>query len=412
MADNTALADLIEQTVARFGSIHGLVNNAGAHFRGKAETRTADELSMMVDVNLRAPIVLSRLVLPHLRRQGGFIVNVASLAGKLPLDGAATYSATKFGLRAFSLALAEELRGSNVSVSLVSPGPIDTGFIMDELDEVEDIVFSQTMCTADDVAQWVLDCAHDGRREIEFPVGGGKLATLGYLVPGLRRVLKPRLERKGARLGTIEPFTGTLDTVITASHLSDAEAQAQSEFVERLLDDGVHTGLLATAVHGGKIEANTDLQAERMATLLPGISTWICKGWRRPSGAFTRWHVDSAEVSPNSFPGLATIAGRGFDHVVSFHGMAGPGVLLGGCAPVELRELLRVAIIDAIGDLSIPVVVSGTDGPLSGVAPSNFVNWLSNGGHGGIQIEQSLVVRSLYWEAVTDAVASVLGPLL
>lgn len=198
VADNAALAGLIEQTVARFGSIHGLVNNAGAHFRGKAETRTADELSMMVDVNLRAPIVLSRLVLPHLRRQGGFIVNVASLAGKLPLDGAATYSATKFGLRAFSLALAEELRGSNVSVSLVSPGPIDTGFIMDELDEVEDIVFSQTMCTADDVAQWVLDCAHDGRRELEFPVGGGKLATLGYLVPGLRRVLKPRLERKGA----------------------------------------------------------------------------------------------------------------------------------------------------------------------------------------------------------------------
>lgn len=237
-----------------------------------------------------------------------------------------------------------------------------------------------------------------------------------YTVTELREELDPTIVRMSqagrARLGTVDPFAGTLDTVITASHLSDAEAQAQSEFVERLLDDGVHTGLLAAAVHGGKIEVNTDRQAERMATLLPGISTWICKGWRRPSGAFTRWHVDSAEVSPNSFPGLATIAGRGFDHVVSFHGMSAAGVLLGGCAPVELRELLRVAIIDAIGDLSIPVVVSGTDGPLSGVAPANFVNWLSNSGHGGIQIEQSLVVRSLYWQAVTDAVASVLGPLL
>ena len=66
------------------------------------------------------------------------------------------------------------------------------------LDEVEDIVFSQTMCTADDVATMVLDCARDGRREREFPVGGGKLGTLAYLFPSLRRVVKPRLERKGA----------------------------------------------------------------------------------------------------------------------------------------------------------------------------------------------------------------------
>jgi short-subunit dehydrogenase len=198
VADNAALEGVVAAAVDRFGAIHGLVNNAGAHFRGKVETREAGELSLMVDVNLRAPIVLSRLVLPHLQKQGGFIVNVASLAGKVPLDGAATYSATKFGLRAFSFAMAEELRGTNVSVSVVSPGPIDTGFIMDELDEVEDIVFSQTMCTADDVAQMILDCARDGRREREFPVGGGKLGTLAYLFPSLRRTLKPRLERKGA----------------------------------------------------------------------------------------------------------------------------------------------------------------------------------------------------------------------
>jgi short-subunit dehydrogenase len=198
VGDNAALARLVDESVERFGAIHGLVNNAGAHFRGNVETREPAELSAMVDVNLRAPIVLSRMVLPRLREQGGFIVNVASLAGKVPLDGAATYSATKFGLRAFSIALSEELRGTNVSVSLVSPGPIDTGFIMDELDEVADIVFSQTMCTADDVAQMVLDCARDGRREREYPVSGGKLATLAYLVPGLRRQLKPRLEAKGA----------------------------------------------------------------------------------------------------------------------------------------------------------------------------------------------------------------------
>ena len=61
------------------------------------------------------------------------------------MQGAATYSATKAGLRAFTYALADELRDSNISVGVVSPGPIDTGFIMDNLDEVEDIVFSQPM---------------------------------------------------------------------------------------------------------------------------------------------------------------------------------------------------------------------------------------------------------------------------
>lgn len=200
VCDLDALEAAVPRIVERFGGIDGLVNNAGAHFRGPVESRAARELAAMVDANLRAPVFLTRLVLPELRSRGGFVVNVASLAGKIPLDGAATYSATKFGLRAFSFALAEELRGTGIRVSAVSPGPISTGFILDEIDEVADITFSQTMCSADDVAAMVLDCAADGAREREFPVSGGKLATLGYLFPALRRALRPALEAKGRRV--------------------------------------------------------------------------------------------------------------------------------------------------------------------------------------------------------------------
>jgi hypothetical protein len=64
---------------------------------------------------------------------------------------------------------------------------------------VENIVFSQTLCTAEFVAGMVVDCALDGQREREFPVFGGKLATVGYLLPWLRRLMKPALDRKGAR---------------------------------------------------------------------------------------------------------------------------------------------------------------------------------------------------------------------
>ena len=202
VSDAQATADALRQIEARYGRLDGLVNNAGAHARGPLMTRSPEELAQMVDVNLRAPVVLTRQALPLLRRAapGAFIVHVASLAGKVPLDGAATYSATKFGLRAFSLAMAQELRGSGVSSSLVSPGPIDTGFLMDQLDEVEDIVFSQAMCSAQDVAQMILACALDGAPEREHPRLGGKLATLGYLWPALRLRLKPALAAKGRRV--------------------------------------------------------------------------------------------------------------------------------------------------------------------------------------------------------------------
>lgn len=201
VADGGALTALIDDVRARFGALHGVINNAGAHFRGPLGERTAEQIGVMVDVNLRAPLMLARLALPDLQASGGgFIVNVASLAGKIPLGGAATYSATKFGLRAFTFALREELVGSGITVSAVSPGPVSTGFILGELDEVSPIVFSQALCTAEHVAGMVLDCAADGRRERQFPASGGRLATVGYLVPGLRRLLLPMLVRKGERV--------------------------------------------------------------------------------------------------------------------------------------------------------------------------------------------------------------------
>ncbi len=199
-ADLEAMKAALEKAVSYFGGLDGLVNNAGAHFRGSFESRTPEEIAAMVDVNLRSPLTLARLALPYLRPRAGFIVNVASLAGMAPLDGMVTYSATKFGLRVFTMALAQELRGSGVTVSAVSPGPVNTGFIMDHLDAVDDIVFAQTMCTAEDVAAMVLACARDGRIERAFPGGAVKLATLGYLIPGLRRRLKPFLSRKGRRV--------------------------------------------------------------------------------------------------------------------------------------------------------------------------------------------------------------------
>lgn len=200
VAEPDGQARIVEGALGAFGAIDVLVNNAGENPRGAFGEHTPDALGHAVDVNLRAPIMLARRALGPMRAAGrGAIVNVASLAGRVPLAHASVYSATKFGLRAFSLALAEELRGTGVTVSVVSPGPVDTAFIMDDLDHVPDIVLSQPMSTAEDIAALVVACAADGRPERATPRLSGALATMAYVAPGLHRVLRPLLERQGRK---------------------------------------------------------------------------------------------------------------------------------------------------------------------------------------------------------------------
>ena len=192
---------LLNAAIERFGQIDGLVNNAGFNSRGAVEAVALEAMEQIIEVNLKAPIRLCKMVLPHLRASsGGAIVNVASLAGRVPLDHEATYSASKFGLRGFSFAMAEELYGTGISVSVVSPGPIDTGFIMSDIEGVPDMVFSQPMSSADDVARAIIASLKDGKRERVMNVMSGILANLAYFAPSLRTALKPRLEAKGRKV--------------------------------------------------------------------------------------------------------------------------------------------------------------------------------------------------------------------
>jgi short-subunit dehydrogenase len=154
----------------------------------------------MVDVNLKGPLLLSAAALPLMRAAGGgAIVMVGSLAGRTPMQGAATYAATKAGLRSLSYALGDEVREYGIHVGVVSPGPIDTGFIMDELDEVEDIVFSQAMSSARQVADAVVSVANGDTEEICLPAAAGRLTSLSYLFPRIRRASRDRLYAMGAK---------------------------------------------------------------------------------------------------------------------------------------------------------------------------------------------------------------------
>ena len=201
VSDADSCEDLFKKTLFEFGRIDILVNNAGFHARGNVEDNSADDLVRTIDVNLRAPIMLMRLALPHIREAGGgAIVNVASLAGRTPVPGSASYSASKFGLRAFTFALAEEIRDSDIKLAVVSPGPIATQFILADIDKTSDLTFSQPMSSAEDVAQAILDLCGNNQRELSIPLISGILTTLTYLMPWLGRAVRPALERKGARV--------------------------------------------------------------------------------------------------------------------------------------------------------------------------------------------------------------------
>ncbi|MCH8335651.1 MAG: SDR family oxidoreductase [Proteobacteria bacterium] len=201
VTDTAACVNLFKKAAFEFGGIHILVNNAGFHERGPAENIATDDLGKIVDVNLKAPIILSRLAIPYLRKSGGgVIINVGSLAGRTPVPGAATYSASKAGLRAFTLSLAEELRDAKIKVAVVSPGPIDTGFIMSNIENVTDLTFSQPICTADEVADEIMKLCLNDKRERSMPPISGFLTTITYLFPGFGRMMRPLLESRGRRV--------------------------------------------------------------------------------------------------------------------------------------------------------------------------------------------------------------------
>jgi NAD(P)-dependent dehydrogenase (short-subunit alcohol dehydrogenase family) len=194
------LRNLVEKTIATYGRIDVLVNNAAANARGAFDSLDPQAIATVIDTNLKGPMLLTRLALPWLRQSKGVVVNVASIAGHVPLPGEGPYCASKWGLRGFTFAVRDELREAGVALCVVSPGPIATPFVLDELDHVPDLVFSQPILTAEQVADAVLACASDRQRERAIPASTLRLAKLAALFPWLQEMLRPSLEAKGARV--------------------------------------------------------------------------------------------------------------------------------------------------------------------------------------------------------------------
>jgi short-subunit dehydrogenase len=161
-------ATVVEGAVAGLGGLDVVVSNAGAGWAGPMVDMTAEDIDALIDLNLRAPAHLARAALPHLLDKGrGHLVFVGSIAGHLGVPREVVYSATKAGLVGLTDALRDELRGTGVKVTLVSPGVVDTAFF-DRRNRPYEREKPRPVPAAD-VAGAVVDCLEHGRPDAVVP---------------------------------------------------------------------------------------------------------------------------------------------------------------------------------------------------------------------------------------------------
>ena len=199
--DAASLDRLRNESLARLGRLHAVVNCAAVLRPAGLLDAALDDIWEQVDVNLTGTILVARAFVPHLAAQGGgHLVNIASLGGLVPLPGSVVYSATKFGVRGFSLALALEAARHGVAVSVICPDSADTRQLRAEARHADSALsFTSAPLAADDVARAVVRTLRHPRREVLVPGPRGALIRLLVVFPNLFARLVPLLTWLGRR---------------------------------------------------------------------------------------------------------------------------------------------------------------------------------------------------------------------
>ena len=127
VTDKEQVKVAVESTIKHFGRIDVLVNNAGFGIIGAAEAYTDEQVRIQLETNLYAPIEITRVVLPYMRKQrSGRILQISSIGGRVGNPGLTMYQAAKFGLGGFTEALGKEVKPLGIWVTSVEPGGFRT----------------------------------------------------------------------------------------------------------------------------------------------------------------------------------------------------------------------------------------------------------------------------------------------
>ncbi len=189
VSDPEQVEHLARTAVDSFGRIDTWVNNAGITEYATFDKMTEEEFRRIIDVNFMGTVHGTRAALPIMRAQGGgTIINIASIAGKRALPLQSAYSASKYAIIGFSEALRSELvhTGDQITISTICPPSINTplfdhaltkeGYVPKPLPPVYD---------PERVAQVILNCAVNPKREVVITAMGKGLVLLNQLMPGM-----------------------------------------------------------------------------------------------------------------------------------------------------------------------------------------------------------------------------------
>jgi NAD(P)-dependent dehydrogenase (short-subunit alcohol dehydrogenase family) len=158
VADPVAVERALAQVLTQPGVPDVVVNNAGIFFIAPIEDTSPEDFSRTIAVNLTAPFLVARALIPHLvKRAAGHVVTIGSVSDHVAFSGSTAYVASKFGLRGMHEVLRAELSRTGVRTTLVSPGPVNTD-IWDPIDPDSRPGFTKRkdMLVAEDVADAVL----------------------------------------------------------------------------------------------------------------------------------------------------------------------------------------------------------------------------------------------------------------
>lgn len=182
---------LAQQAIEATGRVDVLVNNAGIGWAGAADEIDASDIERLLAVNLTAPLLLTRALLPGmLARRRGHVVMVTSIAGRTGVAGEAVYAASKGGLTTFADSLRLEVGQRGVGVTSVAPGVIDTAFF-DRRNRPYERRWPRPI-TADRVAEAIVTGIRQNRADVYVPAWLVLPARLAGAAPAVYRALASR----------------------------------------------------------------------------------------------------------------------------------------------------------------------------------------------------------------------------
>lgn len=136
----TDIQHAIDETIAQFGRIDILINNAGLQHVAMLEDFPTEKFELMVKVMLTAPFIATKLVVPHMKKQQfGRILNMASINGLVGFAGKAAYNSSKHGVIGLTKVAALETAADGITVNAICPGYVDTPLVRNQFEDLADV---------------------------------------------------------------------------------------------------------------------------------------------------------------------------------------------------------------------------------------------------------------------------------